>query len=168
MGIAYQHAALPALRLSLKPYDERSSPMPSLTLDHHNRDQLSTLLADDGWIVACLCAAWCGSCRDYRAGFDEMAERHPEKHFVWIDIEDQADVVGDLDVDNFPTLLIQGGETVAFFGPMPPDHRLAERLLLAQVEQDSASLQAKALGSAESRDWQKNCNLRAMLRAVQA
>jgi thioredoxin 1 len=142
--------------------------MPSLTLDHNNSDQLSSLLAGDGWIVACLCAAWCGSCRDYRAGFDEMAERHPEKHFIWIDIEDQADVVGDLDVDNFPTLLIQHGETVAFFGPMQPDHRLAERLLLALVEQDINSLQAKALGSAESREWQKDCNLRALLRAVQA
>jgi thioredoxin 1 len=97
-----------------------------------------------------------------------MAGRHPDKHFVWIDIEDQAEVVGDLDVDNFPTLLIQRGETVAFFGTTLPDHRLAERLLQAQVEQDIDSLQAKARGSAESREWQANCNLRALLRAQQA
>jgi hypothetical protein len=66
--------------------------------------------------------------------FDEVAARHPDKTFVWIDIEDQADVVGDLDVENFPTLLLQRGEPVAFFGTMLPDAGLADRLVQAQVE----------------------------------
>ena len=24
------------------------------------------------FLIACLCAAWCGTCRDYRAGFDAL------------------------------------------------------------------------------------------------
>ncbi len=29
----------------------------------------------DPWWVVCLCAGWCGVCRDYRSGFDAMAQR---------------------------------------------------------------------------------------------
>lgn len=120
-------------------------------------------LDSGAWVVACLCAAWCGTCREYRDGFDALAARHPDKRFVWIDIEDQADVVGDFDVENFPTLLIQRGDTVAFFGTVLPDQRLAERLLLAQVEKNDVEIRAEAASSTERRQWQSEYNLRARL-----
>ena len=72
--------------------------MRSLTLDSTTRDTIAAALEGDAWTVACLCAAWCGTCSSYRATFEQLAARHPDKHFVWIDIEDQADLVGDLDV----------------------------------------------------------------------
>lgn len=137
--------------------------MSSLTLEFVNRSLLAQALTDDVWVVACLCAAWCDVCSRYRPGFDELAARHPDKRFIWIDIEDQADVVGDLDVENFPTLLIQRGDTVAFFGAVQPDLRQANRLLLAQVDKTDAELRAEAAGSAEREAWQRNCNLRARL-----
>jgi histidine triad (HIT) family protein len=68
------------------------------------------------FLVACLCAAWCGTCRDYRAGFHALAERFPEARFLWLDVEDDADLVDDYEVENFPTLLIQRHDTVLFFG----------------------------------------------------
>jgi hypothetical protein len=64
-----------------------------------------------------------------------VAERHPDKFFVWIDIEDHADIVGDLDVENFPTLLIQHHELVAFFGTMLPDAGIAHRLVQSTATQ---------------------------------
>ncbi len=121
-------------------------------------------MEDGRWIVACLCAAWCGTCGGYRAAFESVAARHPDKTFVWIDIEDQADVVGDLDVDNFPTLLLQQGDTVAFFGPMLPDAKLAERLVQAQAELAPAELARLAQSNQERRDWQRDCNLQTLLR----
>ncbi|HBI68502.1 MAG TPA: hypothetical protein DDZ22_05605 [Massilia sp.] len=99
----------------------------------------------------------------YRAAFDGIAARHPDKVFVWIDIEDQADVVGDLDVENFPTLLVQRDDTVAFFGTMLPDPAVAERLVKAQAELAPAELARLAQSSAERRAWQRDCNLRTLL-----
>jgi len=128
-------------------------------LDQTNRRQLAEALRNDTWVVACLCAGWCGSCREYDAAFSAWAQHYPQHHFVWIDIEDQADLVGDLDIDNFPTLLIERGGTVAFFGPMEPDTRLAERILLSQVEKSDAELQREAISSAERRGWQEECSL---------
>jgi thioredoxin 1 len=141
--------------------------MPSLILNHQNRQLLSASLTDDTWVVACLCAAWCDTCNGYRAGFDAWSARHPDKCFVWIDIEDQADIMGDIDVDNFPTLLIQRGNTVAFFGTVQPDHGLAERLLMAQVAQmDAADAKSHVPASIEQEMWQKNHNLRILLSSV--
>jgi len=137
--------------------------MHSLTLDNDNRDAIADAIAGDSWVVACLCAAWCGTCGGYRAAFDGIAARHPDKVFVWIDIEDQADVVGDLDVENFPTLLVQRDDTVAFFGTMLPDPAVAERLVKAQAELAPAELARLAQSSAERRAWQRDCNLRTLL-----
>ena len=138
--------------------------MHSLTLDLDNRDAIAAAIDGDRWVVACLCAAWCGTCGGYRAAFEGLAARHPDKVFVWIDIEDQADVVGDLDVENFPTLLLQREDTVAFFGTMLPDAAVAERLLLAQAELPPAELARLAQSSDERREWQRECNLRTLLR----
>jgi thioredoxin 1 len=137
--------------------------MSSLTLESDNRTELAEWLAGDTWIVACLCAAWCGTCSQYRSNFETLASRHPDKRFVWIDIEDQADVVGDLDVENFPTLLIQRGDAVAFFGTVLPDLQLADRLIAAQAEKSDADIRAEAANNAERRQWQIECNLRMRL-----
>ncbi|PQO97211.1 thioredoxin [Massilia phosphatilytica] len=137
--------------------------MSSLTLEPDTRDQVAAALLGDGWIVACLCAAWCGTCSSYRAAFDGLAVRHPDKTFVWIDVEDQADVVGDLDVENFPTLLVQRGDAVAFFGTMLPDPKVADRLIQAQAELSAAELARQAVSTPERQAWQRECNLRILL-----
>ncbi len=137
--------------------------MQSLTLDSDNRAAIGAAIQGDSLIVACLCAAWCGTCSSYRATFEELATRHPDKTFVWIDIEDQADIVGDLDVDNFPTLLVQRGDTVAFFGTMLPDGLVADRLVQAQAAVTPDELAHLAASSEERRAWQRDCNLRMLL-----
>lgn len=92
------------------------------------------------WWAVCLCAAWCGTCGIYRPLFDELARAHPDVRFEWVDIEDESDLVGDLDVETFPTLLIADGERALFLGPLLPQAPVLARLL--------ASLQAAAPGSA--------------------
>jgi thioredoxin-like negative regulator of GroEL len=141
--------------------------MHSLTLELDNRDDVAAAIGGERWTVACLCAAWCGTCTSYRAAFEALAARHPDKVFVWIDIEDQADVVGDLDVENFPTLLLQRGENVAFFGTVLPDPLVAERMVQAKAALADDELARLARSSDERRTWQEECNLRALLRAAQ-
>lgn len=80
-------------------------------------------------LIVCLCAAWCRTCGTYRAVFDDVALQHPHLHFVWVDIEDDAALVGDLDVETFPTLLIADGQGVRFLGPVPPQKGVLVRML---------------------------------------
>lgn len=141
-------------------------PSSGFTLENNNRAQLAEWLDQGTWVIACLCAAWCDTCCAYRSSFDQLATLHPDKRFVWIDIEDQADFIGDIDVENFPTLLIQRGDTVAFFGTVLPDVKLADRLIKAQAEKSDAELQAEAASSSERAEWQRVCNLRARLSEV--
>ena len=140
--------------------------MKPLILDISNRDQLQNWLAGDTCIVACLCAAWCDTCTAFRVKFEELAALHPNQRFVWIDIEDQADIVGELDINNFPTLLIQQHDIVCFFGTVQPDLRQADRLLRAQLEKSRAELQTEAIASSERMGWQQECNLRKRLQCV--
>lgn len=92
-------------------------------------------LPQQDWLVACLCAAWCGTCGSYRSAFNELAQRHPDKCFVWIDVEDQADWVNEIDVENFPTILVQRRDYPCFFGTMRPDTQQLHKLLNALNEQ---------------------------------
>ena len=81
-------------------------------------------------LVACLCANWCGTCRDYAATFDAAAAAlGADGHCVWIDIEDDAALVDDVDVENFPTLLIARNGRLLFFGPITPQPATLARLL---------------------------------------
>jgi thiol-disulfide isomerase/thioredoxin len=86
------------------------------------------------WVI-CLCADWCGLCRDYQQVFAQAQARYPLSRFVWLDIEDQADWVGDIDVETFPTLLIADAQGPRFFGPVTPQLQTLSRLLdsLAQA-----------------------------------
>ena len=80
--------------------------------------------------VVCLCADWCGTCRDYAAPFAELARSHPDCRFDWLDIEDHADLLGDLDVENFPTVLLAADGKPVFYGTLLPHIQTLERLLL--------------------------------------
>lgn len=79
--------------------------------------------------VLSLCAAWCGTCRAWRAVFDAAARAHPALAFRWLDVEDEADALGELDVDTFPTLVIGDARGPRFHGPVLPQPGQIERLL---------------------------------------
>ena len=133
--------------------------MSSLFLVPDNFHQLASALASGRWVIACLCAGWCDVCKQYRAGFDALTEQFPDQQFVWIDVEDQSDVVGDLDVENFPTILIQKNDIVAFYGTMLPEPRQVARLLDAQLERSEEELRREAASTPERQKWQQECNL---------
>lgn len=80
------------------------------------------------WVV-CLCADWCGLCRDYQVVMAQMAGRYPAFRFAWLDIEDQAELVGDIDVETFPTVLMADAQGTRFFGPLTPQANTLARLL---------------------------------------
>ena len=90
------------------------------------------------WRVICLCAEWCGVCREWRAVFDEAAAAHPGLRFAWIDIEDEAEAMGDVDVETFPTLLVAKGDQPLFFGPVQPSGPQFFRLVASLREGNPA------------------------------
>lgn len=85
--------------------------------------------AHSGLVVACYCAAWCDTCRDYRAPLGALARRLPEHVFVWVDIEENEALLDDEEIENFPTLLVQSPAGNLFFGPLLPHVEHLDRLL---------------------------------------
>lgn len=111
------------------------------------------------WWVVCLCAAWCGTCGQYRPLFDALACAHPGVRFEWVDIEDDADIAGDLDVETFPTLLIADGHRALFLGPLLPQAPVLARLL--------ASLQDAVKGEGGGADAGRGGGMGAVSSTVQ-
>jgi hypothetical protein len=87
--------------------------------------------------IACLCAAWCRLCDEYRPMLQALAAEFTRAdvraHWHWVDIEDEADLVGELDVETFPTLVIADDTHVRFAGPVNPHRETLQRLLRATV-----------------------------------
>lgn len=100
----------------------------------------------DPWQVICLCAAWCGVCREWQAAFEQQARAHPGVRFAWVDVEDEAEAMGDLDIETFPTLLVAHGPRLLFMGPIAPAGPQLARLLASLQAQPAP---AAGVGAAE-------------------
>lgn len=111
--------------------------MPTST-DAHTRHAPTTL-------VACLCAGWCRVCEGYHETFAALREANPAYRFIWVDIEDDEALVGDLEVETFPTLLVGVGEQLRFLGPVTPQLATAQRLLVSATEGPMAAANPSAL-----------------------
>lgn len=95
-------------------------------------------------MVACLCAQWCGVCLDYRRRFEQARKQLlttcPDAQFLWIDVEDEADLLHPLDVEDFPTLLLARGQYACFFGPLTPQADTLVRVVQTQAINAEAAL----------------------------
>jgi len=93
--------------------------------------------------VACLCAAWCDLCNDYAPVLQrvaaEWAGEGPPLQWHWIDIEDESELVGEVDIETFPTLVIADSSRVRFAGPVTPQPDTLRRLLRAVLDADGAA-----------------------------
>ena len=67
-----------------------------------------------------------------------MQARFPQVEFLWIDVEDEADLLHPLDIEDFPTLLLASGNVPRFLGPVTPQAEMLERLIRSQI-QDAAA-----------------------------
>ncbi len=95
--------------------------------------------SERAWRVHVLCAQWCGVCRDYRA-FVDAPRPGAAAQWVWVDIESHSDVLGELDIENFPTLLVTEGGALRFLGTITPQPEVAERLLSSLLSGNRYSL----------------------------
>ncbi len=102
--------------------------------------QESGSLSPPEHLVVGLCAAWCGTCREFQDTFKALQQRHPERSFVWLDVEDDAAIAGDIDVENFPSLVVFKRGAPVFFGVTQPQQGVVERLILALDDAPEASV----------------------------
>ena len=85
--------------------------------------------ADAPLVVLALCAQWCGTCREFRPTLERLAEARRDIVFAWADVEDDAELVGDLDVENFPTLALFRAGVALHYGVSLPHEAVVARLV---------------------------------------
>lgn len=92
-------------------------------------------MTTESWLAVCLCADWCGVCKQYRPAFEALAAELAQSsstspmRLIWLDVEDEEDALGDLDVATFPTVLVGRGAQAVFLGPLLPQIAVLGRML---------------------------------------
>jgi thioredoxin reductase (NADPH) len=100
---------------------------------------LAAAIAERSVLVVGFCAAWCNTCGDFSSQFESLAKSREEATFVWLDIEDDAAVAGEIDIENFPTIAIFHDRRLIHFGTTLPQSPIVRRLL------DSLNAESKTI-----------------------
>jgi thioredoxin-like negative regulator of GroEL len=94
--------------------------------------------------IVCFCAAWCRTCDDYTKVVQQLKNHFGDRvNLQWLDIEDESDTVGDVDIENFPTLLISTPTQVHFFGAVLPFENTAKQLIDRALQAQLAPITAQ-------------------------
>jgi thioredoxin reductase (NADPH) len=99
------------------------------------------LRSADGLLVVCLCAEWCDTCREFRDAFGRIADADAGGTYVWLDIEDESALIGDLDIENFPTLAVFRRGKPLFYGVSLPQESVVQRTLQALRARDARAVE---------------------------
>ncbi len=97
-------------------------------------------VAGGGYWVIGLCADWCHVCRGMKPDFDQMPSLLPDARWVWLDIEDHDDLLGDLDITTFPTYLIASDEGIHLLAPGPTKADALARFVAPYLRQAVAPM----------------------------
>ena len=99
-------------------------------------------------LVVCLCAAWFKACTEFRETFDKLAQSDAAAKFVWLDVEDDGALVGDIEMENFPTLAVFRGAKPLFYGVTMPQEGVVARTLasLTRDERDAVAVPDEIAG----------------------
>ena len=82
------------------------------------------------WVLnACSYCESGGTCREFRPTLERLAEARRDIVFAWADVEDDAELVGDLDVENFPTLALFRAGVALHYGVSLPHEAVVARLV---------------------------------------
>ncbi len=101
----------------------------ALTTSADHAAALTRSLVERPFLVIALCAAWCDTCTEFRRTFELIAHSRQDTSFVWLDVEDDAELAGDIDVENFPTLVVYREKQLLHFGISLPQQGIVKRLL---------------------------------------
>lgn len=95
-------------------------------------------------IVKCLCADWCGTCRDFLPIFAALpgevrslteSDMLNQPAFEWLELEECEALLGNVEVETFPMLLIgDGKDAIHFAGPVTPHLATLVRLVRAAAK----------------------------------
>jgi thioredoxin 1 len=101
---------------------------------------LAQSLSRDARLIVCLCAAWCDTCEEFKQAFERLSLADASSSYVWLDIEDDSAIAGDIDVENFPTLAVFRAGRPVFYGVTLPQQPVVARTLSAFEDPGAAAV----------------------------
>lgn len=91
-------------------------------------------------LVACLCASWCTTCGEFRDTFERLRKANGAARFVWLDVEGDSALMGEIEVESFPTLAVFRGDQPLFYGVTMPHEGVVARTLASLMRPDAGAV----------------------------
>jgi len=91
-------------------------------------------------LVACLCASWCTTCSEFRDTFERLQKANAAARFVWLDVEGDSALMGEIEIESFPTLAVFRGGQPLFYGVTMPQEGVVARTLAAVLRDDARAV----------------------------
>ena len=61
--------------------------------------------------------------------FEQLSAKYPQLRFAWVDVEDREDIMDDVDVETFPTVMLSKAREALFLGPVLPQIGVLQRMV---------------------------------------
>ncbi len=92
--------------------------------------------------VACRCDAWCrlseGDAPVFGQALQPLRTQHPGLRVHWIDIADEIEMLGDLNVETFLIIVVADDRQIRLTGPLTPQPETLRRGLRAALAEPHA------------------------------
>lgn len=95
--------------------------------------------------VFCFCAEWCGTCREFYPEFHRLAQQDVSQEFIWLDVEATEHLLDEIEIENFPTIIIANESNVCSFGPILPHFNTLQLLCVAAKAGDLKAIHEEPL-----------------------
>lgn len=92
---------------------------PLLNINEH-KTSIAKAIAEQRTLIISLCADWCDNCDEWKSQFISLTLAE-KQHKIWLDIDDHADMIADIDTSILPVLVIYKTNKIAFCGAVRPD-----------------------------------------------
>lgn len=77
-------------------------------------------------VVIALGAEWCSRCTEFQPAFLAQAQEAPEQeHWLWLNLEEHAELLGEFEPETLPLVWVYRGSTVSYGQAILPDDSTA-------------------------------------------
>jgi thioredoxin 1 len=81
-------------------------------MENITEEQVKQLQSEGKKLLVQYTAMWCGPCKALTPRLTTLSSKYPDITFVKVDVDENMDAIGELEIRSVPTIMIYNGDTL--------------------------------------------------------